>query len=215
MISLCLVAQRAIQRRSLDEIAEGQVRRVQIRRRSLDECWFTYTPEFRAVRVKSPSWILIGRQSGMLWMLWAQEGPRMLHWGTPVWPAGSRPLSWKQQIFIGWWPHPGYCAGTGESWITIGWRTKLNCYWLVNQAELLLAESPGCFPLRRQGHSRLGSLREVSCGDVFSEGEGEARSPGHRAEGVTGSGTQFRWFSKGGRVTSPPRKTTRRPWRAR
>ena len=40
MISLCLVAQRAIQRRSLDEIAEGQVRRSQIRRRSLDEvCW--------------------------------------------------------------------------------------------------------------------------------------------------------------------------------
>ena len=42
-----LLAQRAIQRRSLDEIAEEQVRRVQIRRRSLDEilwlnpagCW--------------------------------------------------------------------------------------------------------------------------------------------------------------------------------
>ena len=39
MTFLCLVAQRVIQRRSLDEIAVGQVRRGQIRRRSLDECW--------------------------------------------------------------------------------------------------------------------------------------------------------------------------------
>ena len=37
--TFCLAAQRAIQRRSLDEIAVGQVRRAQIRRRSLDECW--------------------------------------------------------------------------------------------------------------------------------------------------------------------------------
>ena len=37
MISLCLAAQGVIQRRSLDEITEGQVRRGQIRRRSLDE----------------------------------------------------------------------------------------------------------------------------------------------------------------------------------
>ena len=59
----------------------------------------------------------------------------------------------------------------------------------TRDAALLLAESPGCFPLRRRGRSRLGSLREASCGGVFSEGEGEARSPGHRAGGVTGSGT--------------------------
>ena len=40
MISLYSVAQRAIQRRSLDEITEGQVRRGQIQRRSLDKvCW--------------------------------------------------------------------------------------------------------------------------------------------------------------------------------
>ena len=37
MMSLCLTAQGAIQRRSLDEIAEGHLRRGQIRRRSLDE----------------------------------------------------------------------------------------------------------------------------------------------------------------------------------
>ena len=37
MMSLCLTAQGAIQRRSLDEIAEEQVRRGQVRRRSLDE----------------------------------------------------------------------------------------------------------------------------------------------------------------------------------
>ena len=35
--NFCSRAQRAIQRRSLDEIAEGQVRRGQIRRRSLNE----------------------------------------------------------------------------------------------------------------------------------------------------------------------------------
>ena len=37
MMSLCLTAQGVIQRRSLDKIAEEQVRRGQIRRRSLDE----------------------------------------------------------------------------------------------------------------------------------------------------------------------------------
>ena len=37
MISYCSAAQGAIQRRSLNEIAEGQVRRGQIQRRSLNE----------------------------------------------------------------------------------------------------------------------------------------------------------------------------------
>ena len=59
-------------------------------------------------------------------------------------------------------------------------------------AELLLVESPGCLSLRRRGRSRLGGLLEASCGGIFSEGEGAARSPGHRAGGGTGSGTQFR-----------------------
>ena len=40
MISFRLNAQRAIQRRSLDEIAEEQVRRGQIRRRSLDKIYW-------------------------------------------------------------------------------------------------------------------------------------------------------------------------------
>ena len=78
-----------------------------------------------------------------------------------------------------------------------------------------MAESPGCLSLRRRGRSRLGSLLEASCGGAFSEGEGAARSPGHRAGGSTGSGTQLRCLSNGGRVTAPPRKTTRRPWRVR
>ena len=62
-------------------------------------------------------------------------------------------------------------------------------------------ESPGCLSLRRRGRSRLGSLLEASRGGAFSEGEGAARSPGHRAGGGTGSGTQLRCLSKGGRVT--------------
>ena len=40
IVLFCLAAQRAIQRRSLDEIAEEQVRRGQIRRRSLDEIYW-------------------------------------------------------------------------------------------------------------------------------------------------------------------------------
>ena len=71
---------------------------------------------------------------------------------------------------------------------------ELNFYWLVTtrDAELLLVDSPGCLSLRRRGRSCLGSLLEASCDGVFSEGEGAARSPGHRAGGGTGSGTQFR-----------------------
>ena len=65
-------------------------------------------------------------------------------------------------------------------------------------AEFLLAvwdpipDDPGCLSLRQRGSSFLGSLREASFGGVFSEGEGEARSPGHQAGGGMGSGTQFR-----------------------
>ena len=40
MITFCLIAQGVIQRRILDEIAEEQVRRGQIRRRSLDEIYW-------------------------------------------------------------------------------------------------------------------------------------------------------------------------------
>ena len=52
-------------------------------------------------------------------------------------------------------------------------------------AEFLLAvwdpipDDPGCLSFRLRGRSFLGSLREASCGGVFSEGEGEARSSGH------------------------------------
>ena len=95
MISLCLATQGAIQRRSLDEIAEGQVRRGQIRRRSHDEvCGLNPAgclagpvyihPGIQGGLGQIAFRIVIGQQSGMLWMLWAQEGPRMLHWGTPA-----------------------------------------------------------------------------------------------------------------------------------
>ena len=159
MIYLCLATQGAIQR-SLDEIAEGQVRRGQIWRRSFDEvCGLNpagcllgqliYTPEFRVGQVKSAFWIVIGRQSGMLWMLWAQEGSRMLHWGTPVWPAGSRPISWKRRILIGCWPRSARRTGSRESWIPIGWWPKLGrwasragCWIFIGWKPRLLSLTP-------------------------------------------------------------------------
>ena len=80
----------------------------------------------------------------------------------------------------------------------------------VRDAEFSLANSPGCFSLRRRGRNLRGSLREASCGGVFSwfsEGAGEVRSPWYQVGGGAGSGTQFRYLSQGDRVTSPPRKT--------
>ena len=62
----------------------------------------------------------------------------------------------------------------------------------MRDAELSLAETAGCFPLRRQGRKRLGSLREAFAGGVFSEGAGEVRSSGRRAGRGIGSVTQLR-----------------------
>ena len=168
---------------------------------------FIYTQKFRVVRVKSASCILIGPESGGLWVLWAQEDQGMLHWGTPDWPADSKPISWKRRILIGRWPRPGRCAGFWKSRIPIGWWPKLG-RWVaepaVQDAKFSLANSPGCFFLRRRGRNLRGSLREASCGGVFSwfsEGAGEVRSPCYRVGGWAGSGTQFRYLSQGGRVT--------------
>ena len=60
MIYFRLNAQRAIQRRSLDEIAEEQVRRDQIRRRSLDEIYWCNP----AGCLAGPVYIYPGIQSG-------------------------------------------------------------------------------------------------------------------------------------------------------
>ena len=108
---------------------------------------FIYTQEFRVVRVKSAFRIVIGRQSGMLWMLWAQEGPRMLHWDTPVWPAGSRPISWKRRILIGRWPRPGRRAGSRESLIPIGWWPKLGRWASRAGSWIFIGWKPRLLPL--------------------------------------------------------------------
>ena len=104
---------------------------------------------------------------------------------------------------------PGRCPGSGEfslaadlgrvAVLELGraeFSLAVDLSWVAGpatrDAEFLLVESPGCLSLRRRGCSRQGSLLEASCGGVFSEGEGAARSSGRRAGGGTGSGTQFK-----------------------
>ena len=136
MISLCSVAQRAIQRRSLDEIAEGQVRRGQIRRRSLDEvCWLN-----PAGCLAGPAYIHPGIQGGP-----GQIGVLNCDWST-IWDAvdavGARrsedaPLGyscltcWFQADFLeaanSHWP---LTSAGSPRWIP----REPNSYWLVTQA---------------------------------------------------------------------------------
>ena len=95
MISFCLNAQQVIQRRSLDEIAEEQVRRGQIRRRSLDEIVWCNPAGCLAGPVYIHPRIQGGPgQIGVLHSDWSRiwdavdavgaRSLRMLHWGTPV-----------------------------------------------------------------------------------------------------------------------------------
>ena len=136
MISLCLAAQGAIQRRSLDEIAEGQVRRGQIRRRSLDEvCGLN-----PAGCLAGPVYIHPGIQGGP-----GQIGVPNCDWST-IWDAvdavGARrsedaPLGyscltcWFQADFLeaanSHWP---LTSAGSPRWIP----RELNFYWLVTQA---------------------------------------------------------------------------------
>ena len=218
MISLCSVAQRAIQRRSLDEIAEGQVRRgpdpEKESRRSLwaESCWRLgwaglYTPQ-------NSGWVQV------------QIGVPNCDWST-IWDAvdavGARrsedaPLGYS--CLTCWFPGRFSLEAANSHWpLTSAGSPRWiprdpNSYWLVTQTGSLsqpcgmrnfsLAKSPGCFPLRRRGRNLRGSLREASCGGVFSwfsEDAGEVRSPWYRVGGGAGSGTQFRYLSQGGRVT--------------
>ena len=136
MISLCLAAQGAIQRRSLDEIAEGQVRRGQIRRRSLDEaCGLN-----PAGCLAGPVYIHPGIQGGP-----GQIGVPNCDWST-IWDAvdavGTRrsedaPLGyscltcWFQADFLevanSHWP---LTSAGSPRWIP----RELNFYRLVTQA---------------------------------------------------------------------------------
>ena len=61
----------------------------------------------------------------------------------------------------------------------------------TRDAEFSLAQEADCFPLQRRGRKRLGSLRELSAGGVFSEDAGEVRSARRRVGGM-GSATQLR-----------------------
>ena len=136
MISLCSVVQRAIQRRSLDEIVEGPVRRGQIRRRSLDEvCWLN-----PAGCLAGPAYIHPGIQGGP-----GQIGVLNCDW-SKIWDAvyavGARrseyaPLGyscltcWFQADFLeaanSHWP---LTSAGSPRWIP----RELNSYWLVTQA---------------------------------------------------------------------------------
>ena len=139
MISLCLTAQRAIQRKSLDEIAEGQVRRGQIRRRSLDEvCGLN-----PAGCLAGPVYIHPGIKGGP-----GQIGVPNSDWsrkGDAVDAVGARksedaPLGcscltrWFQADFQEaanfYWP---LTSARPQRWFP----GKPNSYWLMTQAESL------------------------------------------------------------------------------
>ena len=144
MISLCLAAQGAIQRRSLDEIAEGQVRRGEIRRRSLDNvCGLN-----PAGCLAGPVYIHPGIQGGP-----GQIGVPNCDWLT-IWDAvdavGARrskdaPLGYScltclfQADFLeaanSHWP---LTSVGSPRWIL----RELNFYWLVTQAGSL-SQPPG------------------------------------------------------------------------
>ena len=87
---------------------------------------FIYPPDFRVVQARSAFCILIGSQVGGLWVLWAQEGLRMLHWGTPHRLADSRLIPRNRRTYIGRWPRPGHWAGSQAGQILIGWGCGLS-----------------------------------------------------------------------------------------
>ena len=81
-------------------------------------------------------------------------------------------------------------------------RWKPNSHWLMAQAGVAgsatrdaafsLTEEADCFFLMRRGRKRLGSLRNLSMGGVFSEDAEEVRSSKRRVGGGMGSATQLR-----------------------
>ena len=136
MISLCLAAQGAIQRRSLDEIAEGQVRRGQIWRRSLDEvCGLN-----PAGCLAGPVYIHPGIQGGP-----GQIGVPNCDWST-IWDAvdavGARrsedaPLGYS---CLTCWFQADFLEAVNSHWPLTSagsprWNPReLNFYWLATQA---------------------------------------------------------------------------------
>ena len=137
MISFRLNAQRAIQRRSLDEIAEGQVRRGQIWRRSLDEIYWCNPAGCLAV----PVYINPGIQGGL-----GQIGVLSSDWSR-IWDAvdavgarrsGDAPLGYSSLT---------RCFQAGFQW-------AVNYHWLLTSAGSL-SQPPGMqnydWPLTQTG----------------------------------------------------------------
>ena len=111
----------------------------------------------------------------------------------------------------------------------------LNFYWLLAHNEshfqssrkensdwwLTQAASPFSYTAVTSVGSCEGRLGVVyspccweRCRDLL-KGQGRSGHRGIEMEEERGHRSQFKYLSNGGRVTSPPRKTTRRPWRVR
>ena len=124
----------------------------------LNSDWLTIWDAVGAVGARRSEDAPLGDSCLTCWFQAAFLEAANLHW--PLTSAGSLCWNWGELNF--YW----LATQAGSLGQPCG---MLNCYW---------RRVSGCFPLRRRGRSRLGSLREASCGGVFSEGEGEARSPG-------------------------------------
>ena len=136
MISLCLAVQGAIQRRSLDEIAEGQVRRGQILGRSLDEVCGLNPAGYLA----GPVYIHPGIQGGP-----GHIGVPNCDWST-IWDAvvavGLRRSEDAPLVYscLTCWFQADFLEAANSHWPLNSTGSprciprELNFYWLVTQA---------------------------------------------------------------------------------
>ena len=189
----CLETQRAIQRRSFVEFAGEQVRRGQIQRRSLDEVCVLNPAGCLAGSV----YIHPGIQGGP-GQIGVPNSDWSIFWGTvsavgarrsgvllidrPI--PGRFPASGNAEISLavdlGRVAEPAsgnaelsFAVDLGRVAEPVPWNAEfLLAVWdpvpVFQDAELSLVEDPGCFSLCRRGRNLLGSLREASCGGVFS-----------------------------------------------
>ena len=167
MISLCLAGQGEIQRRSLVETAEKQVRRGQIRRRSLDEvCGLNPAGCLARLGYIHPGIQGGPGQIGVLHSDWSRNRDAVDAVGarrsedTPLGVLLLDPLV------------PGRFPGSGEFLLAVGpgrvaalasWKAEFlladDPGWVAGpatqDAEFPLVEDPGCFCLRRRGRNLL------------------------------------------------------------
>ena len=128
MISLCLAAQGAIQRRSLDEITEGQVRRGQIRGRSLDEVCGLNPAGIQGgpgqIGIPNSDWSRIGDAVDAVGARRSEDAPLGYFCLTRWFQADF------QEAANFYWP----LTSSGSPHWLLG---KPNSYWLMTQAGLL------------------------------------------------------------------------------